>query len=141
MNNTYKTYSELITLPTLKDRYEYLKLGGEVGFRTFGSKRYYNQAFYTSDIWKKLRRDIIIRDDGCELGIPGLTICDSRGMIYVHHINPITVDDIINESPLVTDPNNLICCGYNVHAAIHYGDQSLLPMDMPARMPGDTKLW
>lgn len=136
-----RSYNELILIPTLKERYEYLKLGGEVGERTFGSLRYYNQAFYMSDEWKRLRREIILRDDGCELGIPGLTICDKRGVLYVHHINPVSIEDIIYMHPNVTDPNNLICCGYNVHAAIHYGNEDLLPLQLPERTPGDTKLW
>lgn len=134
-------YSELVRLPTLKDRYNYCRLGGEVGERTFGSLREWNQAFYASYLWKKTRRDVIIRDDGCELAVPGLTICDKRGLVFVHHLNPVTIDDIINNDPWVTDPENLICCGYNVHSAIHYGDESLLPLELPARMPGDTKLW
>lgn len=141
MNDLGLRYDEIIRFPTLLERYLYAKLDGEVGDRTFGSYRYWNQQLYMSDRWKKTRRDVIIRDDGCELAVPGLTICDKRGLVFVHHLNPVSIDDIIYEHPCVFDPNNLICCGYNVHAAIHYGDTSLLPVQMPERSPGDTKLW
>lgn len=141
----WRTYDELTSLPTLKARYEYLKLGGEVGSATFGSFRAYNQEFYNSEAWRKLRNELIVRDDGCELALPGLVICDGsgrrRGIVYLHHLNPITIEDIIDRTPALTDPNNLVCCGYNVHAAIHYGREDLLPQEFPERRPGDTKLW
>lgn len=134
-----KTYSHLITLPTFIERFEYLKIGGYVGEITFGSKRYLNQVLYTSDFWRKRRDKIIIRDDGCDLAFPGM---DIGGLIYIHHINPITIDDIKQRNPIVFDPENLICVSRRTHEAIHYGDARLLLDNRPAeRTPGDTKLW
>lgn len=134
-----KTYSELIRIPTFKERYEYLKIGGSVGESTFGSKRYLNQVLYTSDAWRSLRDDIIVRDDGCDLGVPGYGI---GGMIYIHHLNPITIDDIERRRPWVMDPENLICVSRKTHEAIHYGDERLLMESFPVdRHRGDTNLW
>lgn len=139
MTNTIKTYSELIKLPTFMERFEYLKLGGAVGEATFGSKRYLNQVFYRSDAWKKIRNDVIIRDDGCDLGVPGF---DIGGRIYIHHLNPITLEDIDRRRPWLMDPENLICVSMRTHEAIHYGDARLLQEGMMAeRKPGDTRLW
>jgi len=139
MTSSIKTYSELIRIPTFIERFEYLKIGGAVGKETFGSKRYLNQVFYTSDVWKQIRNDIIIRDDGCDLGVPGF---DIGGIIYIHHLNPITLEDIDRRRPWLTDPENLICVSRKTHEAIHYGDERLLQDYMMAdRKPGDTRLW
>jgi len=138
--NTYgrKTYSELKSIDDYFDRFEYLKLHGDIGDRTFGSYRYVNQNFYTSRRWKSVRSEVIIRDGGCDLGI------DTRPIIHranVHHINPITIDDILDENPCVFDLDNLICVSSDTHKAIHYGDKSLLIEDYVPRRPGDTTLW
>lgn len=133
-----KTYSELITLPTFIERYEYLRLGGKVGEETFGSNRYLNQILYTSGEWRSFRDDIIIRDCGCDLGCEGFEV-NSR--IIVHHINPITVEDVINRHPKVFDPENVICVSHNTHEAIHYGDESLLPLLPKPRSKNDTCPW
>ncbi len=133
-----RTYSELIRFSTFEERFEYLKLSGEVGVETFGVDRYLNQIFYRSKEWKKIRRDIIIRDDGCDLGMEGH---DIFGKIYIHHMNPISVEDVINRSPDIFDPEFLICVSLNTHNAIHYSDESILPKLPVERKPGDTKLW
>lgn len=134
-----KSYSGLITLPTFMERFEYLALNGRVGEMTFGSKRYLNQVFYTSDVWRSARDKVILRDDGCDLGVPGR---DIGGRIYIHHINPITLEDIEKRHACVLDPENLICVSLRTHEAIHYQDPRLLADDRPKpRSPGDTKLW
>lgn len=139
MVKTTKTYSELVRLPSFTERFEYLKLGGKVGEETFGSRRYLNQLFYTSPEWRKIRDEVIIRDNGCDLGIEGY---DIGGRIYIHHLNPITADDIVKRRKCVMDPENLICVGRRTHEAIHYGDARLLWESIPAnRGPGDTRLW
>ena len=133
------SYSDLITLPTFTERSRYLKQSGIVGEETFGSHRYLNQAYYTSQEWKSVRNHVIIRDNGCDLGVEGYEIADR---IYVHHINPITEEDILDRSPALFDTENLICVSFNTHQAIHYGDESLLPIiSFNERTPGDTKLW
>ena len=133
------SYSELVTLPTFEERYRYLKQSGIVAEETFGSHRYLNQAYYTSPDWRRARNHVIIRDNGCDLGMEGYEIHDR---IYVHHINPITEEDILDRSPALFDPENLICVSFNTHQAIHYGDESLLPIiSFTERTPGDTKLW
>lgn len=133
------SYSDLITLPTFTERYRYLKQSGIVAEETFGGHRYLNQAYYTSPDWRRVRNEVIIRDKGCDLGVEGYEIADR---IYVHHINPITEDDILDRSPALFDPENLICVSFNTHQAIHYGDESLLPIiSFNERTPGDTKLW
>lgn len=133
------SYSELITLPTFEERYRYLRRAGIVGEETFGSHRYLNQAYYTSAEWRSARNHVIIRDNGCDLGMEGFEINDR---IYVHHINPITEEDILDRSPALFDPENLICVSFNTHQAIHYGDESMLPINyFSHRIPGDTKLW
>lgn len=134
----FKTYSELIRFSTFKDRFDYLKLNGSVGAETFGYDRYLNQALYRSYEWRKFRRDIIVRDRGCDLGIDGF---DIKSRLIVHHINPITLEQIENRDPMIFDPNNVICVSHNTHEAIHYGDESLLPKDPITRFSGDTKLW
>lgn len=133
------SYSELITLPTFKERYLYLKLSGIVAEETFGAHRYLNQAYYRSAEWRKARNDAIIRDNGCDLAMEEFEI---RDRIYIHHINPITEKDILDRSPALFDLDNLICVSFNTHQAIHFGDESMLPINyFFERTPGDTKLW
>lgn len=137
--SSIKCYSELIKLPTFIERYRYLKLDGKIGESTFGFERYLNQILYMSDEWKMIRRAIIIRDNGCDLAILGL---DIRRYLTIHHINPITIDDIETRNPKIFDPENLICVnGLTTHKAIHYGDENLLPLDPIKRTPGDTCPW
>ena len=133
-----RTYSELITLPTFIDRYRYLKLGGKVGEDTFGFDRYLNQIFYQSKEWRSIRDYVITRDNGCDLGIPGHEI---YGRILIHHINPITADDILKRSDLLLNPEYLICTIKNTHDAIHYSDESLLITDPIERSKNDTCPW
>lgn len=133
-----RRYSELKALKNFEDRYDYLKLGGEVGKETFGFDRYLNQMFYSLDEWKKARRIVILRDNGCDLGIPGYDISDK---IIIHHMNPISSDDIIEHNPDIFNPDFLICTTHQTHNAIHYGDERLLPRLPIERLPGDTKLW
>lgn len=133
-----KTYSELLTLDTFLDRFEYLKLDGNVGSFTFGSSRYINQKFYKSREWKRIRDEIIIRDNGCDLGILDRAIYDR---IYVHHMNPIRIDDIQSSSDFLLNPEYLICTSSITHNAIHYGDSSLLLADVNGRKPNDTCPW
>ena len=136
--NTSRRYSELIKLPTLEERFEYLKLSGKVGAATFGGDRYLNQAFYRSQKWRSFRNKIILRDEGCDMGLEGYPIV--KGII-VHHLNPLTIDDIENERGCVFDPENVICVSHYTHEAIHYGDKSLIPSLPKERIPGDTRLW
>lgn len=133
-----KTYSELILLPTFKERFEYLKLSGVVGRDTFGFDRYLNQQFYRTSEWKKVRDAVIIRDNGCDLGVEGYEIHDR---IIIHHMNPITVNDIIKHSDWIVDPNQLICTSFRTHNAIHYGDISLIDKQPTIRKPNDTCPW
>lgn len=135
-----RTYSELITLQTFKERYNYLKLDGRVGEETFGFDRYINQMLYTSEEWKKVRRDIINRDCGCDLGIVDREIPDGV-IIMVHHMNPISKEDIINNIEYVLNPEYLITTIKRTHDAIHYGDENLLYEEPVTRTPGDTRLW
>ena len=133
-----KTYSELITLPTFEERFEYLQLKGTVGQETFGFDRYLNQILYNSKEWKYLRNEIIVRDNGCDLALEGFEI---HGRILIHHINPITIDDAIKRREMVFDPENLICVTHNTHNAIHYGDKSLLITGPIKRRANDTCPW
>lgn len=134
-----KTYSECISLPTFEERFEYLKLSGGVGMETFGSSRYLNQIFYGTPEWKRARRDVIARDEGCDLAHPDRPI---NTKIYVHHINPITVDDILQRRDFLFDPENLISISFNTHNAVHYGDTSLLIPSKPIeRKPFDQAPW
>jgi len=133
-----KSYRELRRLKTFEDRYEYLKLGGAVGRETFGFERYLNQTFYRSKEWKLTRRDIIVRDNGCDLAIPDREIF---GRIIVHHINPITIEDIERGAACLFDFDNLVCTSHNTSQAIHYGDASLLSHLPQERRKGDTQLW
>lgn len=133
-----KTYSELIHLPTFEERFEYLKLKGSVGKDTFGHDRYLNQVFYTSQEWRRLRDKIIIRDNGCDLGIEGREI---GGKIYIHHLNPLGVNDILAHSEYLVNPEYLICASFETHNAIHYGDINLLPRNLIERKRNDTCPW
>ena len=138
---TIRTYSELITLPTFEERYEYLRLNGVVGEVTFGFDRYLNQQFYSTDReWLSVRDYVIIRDQGCDLGVLDHKIPNGC-RILVHHMNPITVDDIIKRTKYLLDPEYLICTIKNTHDAIHYGDASLLITDPVERTPFDTCPW
>lgn len=133
-----KTYSELITFPTFKERYRYLRIGGVVGQETFGFDRYLNQLFYKSPEWLSVRDQVIFRDSGCDLGIPGREIYSK---ILVHHMNPITKEDILKRSDLLLDPEYLICTVKRTHDAIHYGDDSILWSDPVERSRNDTCPW
>ena len=132
------TYTELSKLKTFEERFNYLKLNGKVGEETFGYDRYLNQILYKSDPWKEARRKAILRDNGCDLGISDREI---PGKIIVHHMNPITIEDIINQNPDVFNPEYLISTIKNTHDAIHYGDGSLLVKDYVERRPNDTCPW
>lgn len=133
-----KTFRELSKLKTFKERFEYLRLNGVVGQTTFGYDRNLNQLLYGSSRWKKTRDGIIIRDGGCDLGIDDFTIYD---LILIHHICPITIEDIELERDNIYDPENLICTSFNTHNAIHYGDESLLPKPPIERRRNDTCPW
>ena len=134
-----KTYSEMIMLPTYDARFKYLLLQGAVGKATFGADRYLNQVLYHSDEWDSIRDKIIIRDNGCDLAHPDYQI---GGRLYIHHINPITKEDVINRSDILFDPDNLVCVSFNTHQAIHYGDANYLMISKPAeRFPYDTSPW
>lgn len=133
-----KNYTELSRLTKFIDRFEYLKLGGTVGHETFGFNRHLNQAFYTSSAWRNVRRHVILRDAGCDLGISGYEI---HSNLLVHHMIPMTTDDIINEEPWILDPEYLITTCDDTHNAIHFGDSSLLKVEFVERVPGDTRLW
>lgn len=133
-----KTYEELRHIPTFEERFRYLMISGVVGDRTFGSERYLNQSFYTSAPWRRVRDYVIIRDNGCDLGIPGREIFSS---IFVHHMNPISPEDLKFGRPSLIDPENLITVSHRTHNAIHYGDESQLQQEFVERRPGDTKDW
>lgn len=134
-----RTYSELISLPTFEERYEYLRLDGIVCEETFGFDRYINQEFYQrSQEWKRIRDHVIIRDQACDLGIEGREI---RGKIIVHHMNPITKEDILNRSDFLLNPEYLICTLKSTHDAIHYGDENLLIKGPIVRTANDTCPW
>jgi hypothetical protein len=134
-----RTYSDLIRLPTFEERFEYLRLDGMVGKDTFGFDRYLNQLFYKSIEWKNIRNYIITRDLGCDLAIPELEIL---GRIYIHHINPLMKEDILNGSKNLLDPEFLICVSYDTHQAIHYGNTDRLPKrDLIIRTKNDTCPW
>lgn len=134
-----RTYRELSQLRTFEERYEYLKLSSIIGDKTFGFERYMNQEFYRSPEWKRARREVILRDNGCDLGIEGRDIVDR---IEVHHITPISLEDFENGSSLLLDLNNLICVSPNTHKAIHYGESNLItPSEPTIRRPNDTCPW
>ena len=133
-----KTYSELVLLPTFEERYEYLRLDGRVGEETFGFDRWLNQTFYKSEEWLSMRDKIIVRDNGCDLGIPGR---DIYSRILIHHMNPITKEDILRRSDILLNPEYLICVTSNTHRAIHYGNSNLLIKNPIERRPNDTCPW
>ena len=133
-----KTYRELEKIDSFEERYEYLRLKGTVGESTFGFDRHLNQAFYTSQRWRSTRDKVIIRDEGCDLGIEGLDIND---MIIVHHMNPMTAEEVERDCESLYDPEYLICCSNRTHQAIHYGDATLLPTGPVVRRPNDTAPW
>ncbi len=134
-----KSYKELILLPTFEERFEYLKMSGSVGEITFGAERYLNQIFYTSAEWKHVRNLVIVRDGGCDLGIADRVI---HSKTYVHHINPLTVEDVLKRTPSLFDPDNLITVSFRTHNAIHYGDANLLTPSTPLeRSPNDQAPW
>ena len=139
MKKNIRTYSELSKLKTFQERYEYLKLDGTVGEETFGFDRYINQMFYKSEEWKRIRNYVITRDNGCDLGISDRKIIDS--VILVHHMNPITKEDIINKNEILLDPEYLITTIKPTHDAIHYGDENLLAEDLIVRSKNDTCPW
>lgn len=133
-----KSYSELIRINSFEKRFEYLRFRGTVGETTFGSDRWVNQQFYRSSKWRRVRDQIIIRDEACDLGVDGNEIND---MIIVHHINPITISDLEEDSYALYDPENLICTSNRTHQAIHYSDENLLPQGPVVRRPNDTVPW
>lgn len=133
-----KTYSDLIKLETFEERYQYLRLNGKIGEETFGFDRYLNQIFYKSYEWKQIRNSVILRDKGCDLGIDDREI---GGRIYIHHMNPITKNDILNRTEVLLNPEYLISVSKNTHDAIHYGDESLLILNTIERTENDTCPW
>jgi hypothetical protein len=133
-----RSYTELKRLKTFEERYRYLKLGATVGQSTFGFDRYLNQMLYTSKRWKKTRDKIIIRDNACDLGMEDY---DIGSKIFIHHMNPIVLDDFDIDNDLFYDPEFLICTSYDTHNAIHFGDESLLPKLPIERRPNDTCPW
>lgn len=133
-----RTYSELIKLPTFEERFAYLRLDGEVGATTFGSDRYLNQLFYRSAEWRKIRDFVIVRDNACDLAVEGY---DLAGLILIHHMNPISVEDILRHSAFLIDPEFLICTSNPTHNAIHYGSEALLPRGPVERIQNDTCPW
>lgn len=137
---TIRTYSELSALPTFKERFEYLKLGGTVGQETFGFDRIFNQKFYRSSEWKQIRNYVIARDNGCDLGVKGHEIPNGQ-TIYIHHINPITLTDIKHSAENLLNPEFLITTVLLTHNAIHYGDDSLLCISPVVRTKNDTCPW
>ena len=139
MNPITRSYSELVTLKTFDDRFKYLKLDGQVGADTFGFERYLNQALYNSPDWKRVRRNIIVRDGGCDLGINGYEI---KGIIIVHHMIPITKEQILNRDPIIFDSEYLISASLATHNAIHYGEDAYLDKNkVIVRSKNDTCPW
>lgn len=137
-NDVVRTYSELILLPTLEERFEYLKLDGKVGEELFGYARYLNQVFYHSERWKDAKSEVILRDGGYDLGVKGWKIV---GNIYVHHMNPVTLEQLKADDPCLYDPENLISCSFKTHQAITYGSKALIPQPLIIRRPNDTCPW
>lgn len=133
-----RSYSELCLLPTIEERYNYLRLRGSVGEPTFAHERWMNQRFYRSAEWRRIRNHVIARDNGCDLGVEGFEIYDR---IYIHHMNPMISADLKNANSDILNPEYLISVTMRTHNAIHYGDESLLPQVPIVRRPGDTKLW
>ncbi len=133
-----RTYSEMNKHQSFDDRFDYLRLDGAVGVATFGFDRHINQKFYKSNEWKRVRDFVITRDNGCDLGVDGYEIHHS---ILIHHMNPMSVEDIVHGDDWIINPENLITTTQNTHNAIHYGNVSLLPKTVVSRQVGDTKLW
>lgn len=133
-----RTYTEMLRFHTFEDRFHYLKLNGSVGEDTFGYDRYLNQMFYKSTEWRRLRDYVITRDNGCDLAIPDLDILDR---IIVHHLNPLKVEDVIEHTEFLLDPNYLVCVSNETHRAIHYGDERMLFIEPIIRRPNDTSPW
>lgn len=133
-----RTYRQLRSYTTIEERYEYLRLRGEVAARTFGSERWINQNFYRSREWKSVREQVIIRDNGCDLGVEGFDLHDK---ILIHHMNPMTVEHIATGDDDILNPEFLISVSHMTHNAIHYGAANLLPKQLVERTPGDTRLW
>jgi len=133
-----RSYRDLRRLSTFEERFRYLALGGRVGRETFGFDRWVNQGFYKSREWRQARDQTIVRDNGCDLGVEGYEIYDK---IYIHHINPVTLEQIERGDPCLVDPDNLITVTHRTHNAIHYGNERLLPSPLVERRAGDTKLW
>lgn len=133
-----RTYSEMIRLKTFNERFDYLKLDGNVGVATFGFDRYLNQMFYRSKEWRRTRHEIIVRDNGLDLAMPGYEIFDR---IYIHHMNPINADDIVDRSDYLLNPDYLVCVSFDTHNAIHYGNRDLLIPGPIERRPNDTCPW
>lgn len=131
-------YSELVKRTSFLARYRYAKLEGTIGVSTFGHDRYLNQRFYDSHAWKQVRDYVIVRDEGCDLGVPGHIIHDR---VLVHHMNPIRIEDLTDFNPDILNPDYLICVSTQTHNAIHFGDENQLPRDFVERQPGDTNLW
>lgn len=136
--STIRRYQELKQIRSFEERFRYLNLRGVVGEATFGFDRWVNQQFYRSREWKHIRDHVIVRDNGCDLGFPGHEI---YGKVFVHHMNPMTVEDLTDGEESVIDPDVLITVSHKTHNAIHYGDENLLPKPIVERRPGDTKLW
>lgn len=134
---TIRRYSELCRFQTFEGRFNYLKLQGVVGESTFGFDRYLNQVLYRSSEWKRVRNAVIVRDDGCDMGLDDYP----ANRIIVHHMNPLSVEDLENHSDMIFDPEFLICVSFNTHNAIHFGDETLLPKLPVERKPGDTCPW
>ena len=133
-----RTYLEMVRFDSFEERFEYLKLGGGVGRSTFGFDRYINQQFYASREWKDIRNYVILRDNGCDLGVDGYEIYDSP---LIHHINPMVPEDIVHGETWILDPEFLITTTHNTHNAIHYGGENRMPKVIAERSPNDTKLW
>lgn len=141
MYHSIRTYTELIQLPTFLERFRYLKLGGKVGEETFGWERYLNQDFYTSNEWRSFRRQIIIRDHGCDLGLDGYEFAEGE-IVYIHHMNPINTHDIVYQTEYLMNPEYVISCRDRTHKAIHYGNESMIMEFEPIiRRPNDTCPW
>lgn len=133
-----RTYLEMVRFDSFEERFEYLKLGGGVGRSTFGFDRYINQQFYASREWKDIRNYVILRDNGCDLGVDGYEIHDSP---LIHHINPMVPEDIVHGETWILDPEFLITTTHNTHNAIHYGGENRMPKVVAERALNDTKLW
>lgn len=139
MKQLYRSYRELIRLPSFRERFDYLRIGGLVGESTFGFNRILNQALYSSDEWRRFRGEVIVRDNGCDLAFAGRDITHDR--IIVHHLNPLSVQDLRDRSDALFDLDNVVCVSFKTHEAIHFGDASLLPQDPVERKPYDTCPW